>query len=69
MGLLKAGFGAAGGVLADQWREFFYCDALEADVLAARGQKRITGRSSNTRSNDNIISDGSIIAINEGQCM
>ncbi|MBO4365627.1 MAG: SPFH domain-containing protein, partial [Eggerthellaceae bacterium] len=46
-----------------------YCDALEADVLAARGQKRITGRSSNTRSNDNIISDGSIIAINEGQCM
>ena len=69
MGLLRAGVGSLGGVLADQWREFFYCDSLEANVLAARGQKRITGRSSNTSGNDNVISNGSIIAVNEGQCM
>lgn len=69
MGLLKAGAGALGGVLADQWREFFYCDALDANTLAARGRKRVTGRSSNTRGSDNVISDGSIIAVNDGQCM
>ncbi len=71
MGLLKAGAGALGGVLADSWREYFYCDALEADVLVAKGQKRTSskGRSSNTKGEDNIISDGSIIAVNEGQYM
>ena len=71
MGLLKAGTGAVGGVLADQWREFFYCDSLDANVLAAKGQKRTSahGRSSNTKGEDNIISDGSIVAVNEGQCM
>ena len=69
MGLLKAGAGAIGGVLADQWRDFFYCEALSADVLAAKGQKRTGGRSSNTKGEDNIISNGSIIAVNDGQCM
>ena len=71
MGLLKAGAGAVGGVLADQWREFFYCDALDANTLAAKGQKRTSsrGRSSNTKGEDNIISNGSVIAVNEGQCM
>lgn len=50
MGLLKAGIGAAGGVLADSWREYFYCDALDANTLVAKGQKRTSdkGRSSNT---------------------
>jgi len=69
VGLLKAGVGALGGVLADQWREFFYCDALSANVLAAKGQKRTSERSSNTKNEPNIISDGSIIAVNDGQCM
>ena len=71
MGLLKAGAGALGGVLADSWRDYFYCDALEADVLVAKGQKRTSskGRSSNTKGEGNIISDGSIIAVNEGQYM
>lgn len=69
MGLLKAGIGAASGVLADSWREYFYCDSLEADVLAAKGKKRTSKRSSNTKGEDNIISNGSIIAVNEGQCM
>ena len=69
MGLIKAALGAAGGVLADQWKEYFYCEALASDVLAVKGQKRVSGRSSNTSGTDNIISDGSVIAVADGQCM
>lgn len=69
MGLIKAAMGAVGGALADQWREFFYCDALDQDVLVVKGEKRISGRSSNTKGNDNIISNGSGIAVADGQCM
>ena len=69
MGLIKAALGAASGVLADQWKEYFYCEALAADVLAVKGQKRVSGRSSNTSGSDNIISDGSVIAVADGQCM
>ncbi len=69
MGLIKAGVGALGGVLADQWKEFFYCDALPNDVLMRRGEKQISGRSSNTKGNDNVISNGSGIAVADGQCM
>ena len=69
MGLIKAGIGALGGTLADQWKEFFYCDSLPDDVLVRKGQKRISGRSSNTKGNDNIISNGSGIAVADGQCM
>ena len=69
MGLIKAAFGALGGTLADQWKEFFYCDSLDKEVLAARGKKQIGGRSSNTKGNDNIISNGSGIAVADGQCM
>ena len=68
MGLLKAGVGALTGVLEDQWREYFYCEALSSDVLVTKGIKRTSKRGSN-KGNDNIISNGSIIAINEGQCM
>ena len=69
MGLIKAGVGALGGTLADQWKEFFYCEAIDKEVLMVRGQKQITGRSSNTKGNDNIISNGSGIAVADGQCM
>ena len=69
MGLIKAIGGAIGGVLADQWREYFYCEAIAADVLAVKGQKRTSARSSNTKGEDNIISNGSIIAVADGQCM
>lgn len=69
MGLIKAGVGALGGVLADQWKEFFYCDSLDADILLAKGEKKTGGRSSNKKGEDNIISNGSVIAINEGQAM
>ncbi len=69
MGLIKAGIGALGGTLADQWKEFFYCESLPNDVLMRKGEKRISGRSSNTKGNDNIISNGSGIAVADGQCM
>ena len=69
MGLIKAGLGALGGVLADQWKEFFYCESIPNDVLMVKGQKQISGRSSNTKASDNIISNGSGIAVADGQCM
>lgn len=69
MGLIRAGVGALGGTLADQWKEFFYCDSMDKDVMVTKGQKRISGRSSNTKGNDNIISNGSGIAVADGQCM
>ena len=69
MGLIKAGAGALGGTLADQWKEFFYCEALPNDVMMRKGEKRTSGRSSNTKGSDNIISNGSGIAVADGQCM
>ena len=69
MGLIKAITGAAGGVLADQWKEYFYCEALDADTLVAKGKKRVSGRSSNTKGVENIISTGSVVAVADGQCM
>lgn len=69
MGLIKAAAGSVGGVLADQWKEFFYCESLDKEVLAVKGQKKVSGRSSNTRGSDNIITSGSGIAVADGQCM
>ncbi len=69
MGLIQAAVGAVGGVLADQWKEYFYCESLSENVLAAKGQKRVSGRSTNTKGSDNIISNGSVIAVADGQCM
>lgn len=69
MGLIKAGTGAVGGVLADQWKEFFYCEAMPKELLVTKGHKRVSGRSSNTKASDNIITSGSGIAIADGQCM
>lgn len=69
MGLIKALAGSAGGVLADQWKEYFYCEAMPENVLAQKGTKRVSGRSSNKRGSDNIITNGSVIAVADGQCM
>ncbi len=65
MGLISAALNAAAGVAADQWKEYFYCDALDSSTIMVRGQKR--GRSNN--GSDNIISSGSVIAVADGQCM
>lgn len=71
MGLIQAFKNAVGGQLGDQWREFFYCDSIPNNVLITKGKKRTssTRQSSNTKGEDNIISNGSVIAVNEGQCM
>ena len=69
MGLLQAGIGALSGVLADQWREYFYCDSMPENVLMTKGVKRTGSRNANAKGEDNIITNGSIIAVNEGQCM
>lgn len=69
MGLIKAGMEALGSALADQWREFFYCEAMGKDVMVQKGRKRTGSRSSNTKGSDNIISNGSVIAVADGQCM
>ena len=69
MGLIRAALGAASGVLADQWKEYFYCEALPSGVMAVKGRKKVSGRSSNTSGSDNIISNGSVIAVADGQCM
>ena len=69
MGLIKAFFGAANSTLADQWKEFFYCEAMDKNTMVTKGQKQISGRSSNRRGSDNIISNGSGIAVADGQCM
>ena len=66
MGLISAALSSAGGVLADQWKEYFYCEAIPVNVLATKGVKKTTGRN---RGNDNIISNGSVIAVADGQCM
>ncbi len=69
MGLIKAALGALGGTAADQWKEYFYCESMPADVLVTKGVKRTSGRSSNKYGSDNIITDGSVIAVADGQCM
>ena len=69
MGLIKAALGSIGGVMADQWKEYFYCEAIPENVLAVKGQKKTTKRSSNTKGDENIITNGSVIVVADGQCM
>ena len=71
MGLIHAALSAAGGVMADQWKEFFYCDAMDEQTLMTRGRKKLGGThaGSNLFGEDNIISNGSVIAVADGQCM
>ena len=69
MGLIKAALGAAGGVLADQWKEYFYCESIPENVMAVKGAHRVSGRSSNYKGSENIISNGSVVAVADGQCM
>lgn len=69
MGLIKAGLGAINSTLSDQWKEYFYCDAIDIDVLVVKGKKRVSGRSSNKKGNENVISNGSVISVADGQCM
>ena len=69
MGLIKAALGSLSSTLGDQWREYFYCESMPADILVSKGSKRVSSRSSNTKGSDNVISNGAVVAVNEGQCM
>ena len=69
MGLIKAALGSLSTTLGDQWREYFYCDSMTDDVLVSKGSKRVSGKSSNTKGSDNVITNGAVIAVNEGQAM
>ena len=69
MGIIRAITGAAGSVLKEQWLEYFSCDALDSETLIRRGVKRIGARSENTRTDDNIITNGSILSVADGQCV
>ncbi len=69
MGLIHAALGAASGVLADQWKEYFVCDSIPNDILVVKGQKKTSFRSSNFKGDDNVITNGSGIVVAEGQCM
>ncbi len=69
MGLIKAALGSVSTVLGDQWREYFYCESMSENMLVSKGSKRTSSKSSNTKASDNIISNGAVIAVNEGQCM
>ena len=69
MGLIKAALGSLNSLLADQWREYYYCDSMEENVLVVKASKRTSSRSSNTKGSADVISNGSVIAVNEGQCM
>ena len=69
MGLISAAVNSVTGVLQSQWKEYFYCDAIPADILAVKGRKKVSGYSSSSRLNDNVISDGSVISVADGQCM
>ena len=67
MGLIKAAMGAVSGTLADQWKDFFSCESMDEDVLVVKGSKRVSGRSSKRRGEDNVISDGSGLLVADGQ--
>ena len=69
MGLVRAAGAALSTMMGDQWREYFYCNSLDNDTLMLKGEKRIGPKSSNTKGADNIISNGALIAVNDGQCM
>lgn len=69
MGLIRAAKGAAGGVFGDQWKEYFYCESMSSDTLVSKTRKKTSRRSSNRHGSENVISNGSVIAVNDGQCM
>ena len=68
MGLINAALGTGIGILQDQWKEYFYADAIPADTLVVKGRKKTTLKSANY-STDNIITSGSILTVADGQCM
>ncbi len=70
MGLITAAGASLSSILGDQWKEYFYCSEMDTNVLVRKGQKN-NGKSGllNRGGSDNVITNGSTIVVNEGQCM
>ena len=69
MGLIQAVTGAVGGMLGDQWKDFYTVPAglpSTAALFAAVPQGTNAGRGSNTKGSQNIITNGSKIVVPEG---
>lgn len=69
MGLIQAAAGSIGGVLADQWKDFYTVPnglPATAAMFAAVPRGTNAGRGSNTKGSSNIISNGSKIVVPEG---
>ena len=62
MGLIKAVVGSVVGTLSDSWKDYFVCDSLDNNTLMVKGTKR--GYSGS----DEVITNGSGIVVNDGQC-
>lgn len=69
MGILRAFGSSLKGVAGEQWKEAFFCDSLDGETLLCRGRKRVGERSANTRADDGVITDGSILSVADGQCV
>ena len=63
MGLISTAIGSVTSTLGDQYKEYFYCDAMPANVLVTKGKPR------GGKGTDNIITTGSVVAVADGQAM
>ena len=73
MGLIQAVAGSIGGVLADQWKDFYTVPAglpATAALFAAVPTGTNAGRGANTKASSNIITNGSkiIVSYSEDVC-
>ena len=66
MGIIKAAISSASTMAQDQYKEYFYCPAIPDDIIMVRAYKQTSERSDNHGSND-IVTDGSIIAVADGE--
>ena len=70
MGLILAAGASINSILGDQWLDYFYCSEMPTNVLVRKGERH-NGKSGllNKGGSDNIITNGSTVVVNEGQCM
>lgn len=69
MGIIRAFTSSIPNLFEEQWKEYFYCNSLGYDLLIQRGRKHVGERSTNTRMDDQVITNGSLIVVNAGQAV
>ena len=67
MGIIKATASAIRGAAADQWKEAFMAGEMGGDMLITRAQ-RLTNQNSANNGSGEVITDGSVIIVGEGEC-